>query len=107
MLANFALNQLRLDSSPLYECGYFGKGSARLLNEAHKKALMDLRPQMVSLAEVVPSMYAPSTIGNYYGDIYENKFETAVIAPLNTGTVNELAHTHIKPVMGLNPVPKL
>ena len=32
VLANFALNQLKLDSSPLYECGYFGKGSARLLN---------------------------------------------------------------------------
>ena len=62
---------------------------------------------MVSLAEVVPSMYAPSTIGNYYGDIYENQLETAFNAPLNTGAVNELVHTHIKPVIGLSPVPKL
>ena len=62
---------------------------------------------MIPLAEVTPSMHAPSTIGNYHGDIYENQFETAMSSPQNTGTVNELVHTHIKPVMGLNPVPKL
>ena len=44
VLANFASSQLKLDSSPLYECGFFGKGSARLLSQAHKQALVELRP---------------------------------------------------------------
>lgn len=44
VLANFATNQLKLDSSPLYECGFFGKGSAKLLSQAHKLALEELRP---------------------------------------------------------------
>ena len=62
---------------------------------------------MVPLCEIVPSMYIHSTIGNYYGDIYENQYETAVNSPLNTGKVPDLVHTHILPTMALNPVPKL
>ena len=44
VLANFALKQLSLDFSALYECGFFGPGSADLLNESYKKTLVDLRP---------------------------------------------------------------
>lgn len=31
----FALKQLQLDSEPLYEAGYFGKGSGRLLASSY------------------------------------------------------------------------
>ena len=107
VLANFAVNQLKLDLCPLYESGFFTAGSAGLLELALKQTLIDLRQNMVGLAEVVPSMLVSSTIGNYYGDIYENQYETALNSPLNTGVVPDLIHSHIKPTMALNPVPKL
>ena len=62
---------------------------------------------MIPLAELCPEGYAPTTIGNYYGDIYENQFETAQKSRLNTGTVPDLIYTHVKPVMALNAAPKL
>ena len=99
ILANFAIKQLQLDLSPLYECGFFGAGSADLVEEAYKQTLIDMRPQMIALSELCPEGYTPSTIGNYYGDIYENQFETAQNSRLNTGVVPELIHTHVKPVM--------
>jgi len=62
---------------------------------------------MVPLAELIPDFDEPSTIGNYYGDIYESQFETAQNSRLNTGTVPDLIFTHVKPTMALNPAPKL
>mmetsp|Transcript_27127 Transcript_27127/g.33702 ORF Transcript_27127/g.33702 Transcript_27127/m.33702 type:complete len:142 (+) Transcript_27127:1698-2123(+) len=106
-LANFGLKQLRLDLSPLYETGFLGAGSAQLVEDAYKQTLIDMRPQMIPLSELVPEGFMPSTIGNYYGDIYENQFETAQNSRLNRNGVPELVHTHIKPVMALNPAPKL
>ena len=107
VLANYALKQLSLDNRELYECGFFGPGSAELLDQAYKQTLTDLRPQMVPLAELIPDFDEPSTIGNYYGDIYESQFETAQNSRLNTGTVPDLIFTHVKPTMALNPAPKL
>lgn len=106
-LANFALKQLSTDCSSLYECGFFGAGSSDLLDESYKQTLVDLRPQMVPLAELCPDGSHPTTIGNYYGDIYENQFEVAKNSRLNTGIVPDIVHTHIKPVMAMNPPPKL
>lgn len=102
-MANFALKYLILDTAPLYECGFFRAGANDLLDTAYKKTLIDLRPDMIGLAEVIPEGAQPSTIGNEYGDIYENQFETAINSRLNSpnGQVPELYHTHIKPVMKL------
>ena len=70
--SNFALKQLSLDSVPLYETGFFGPGSNDLLEAAYKQNLTDLRPDMVGLSELNPvDGGLISTIGNYYGDIYE------------------------------------
>ena len=44
VLANYAIKQLQLDLSPLYESGFFGKGSADLVEQAYKQTLIDLRP---------------------------------------------------------------
>ena len=73
VFANFALKQIMSDVTPLYESGFFQPGtSSQLLEAAYDKTLTDLRPQMVSLAEIHPeSMNFPTTIGNKYGDIYE------------------------------------
>lgn len=74
---------------------------------ALKQNLIDLRPNMVSIAELLPDASIPSTIGNEYGDIYENQYETAKNSRLNTGETPEYYHTHIKPLMQMCPPPKL
>ena len=40
----FALKQLNLDYQSLYECGYFGQGSGRLLDLSYRGLLEKLRP---------------------------------------------------------------
>ena len=73
MIKLFAVNYLRIDSSDLYETGFFGAGSGKLLDAAFKKLLVDLRPQMIPLVEI-SSDYEKgllSAIGNKEGDIYE------------------------------------
>jgi len=69
----FALKQLQLSSQSLYEAGFFGKGSARLLADSYEHVLHQMRPQMVSIVEIFPKLaaFVPSSIGNAYGDIYE------------------------------------
>ena len=103
VLANFALKYLILDIAPLYECGFLGAGANDLLDAAYKKTLVDLRADMIGLVELLPEASHPSTIGNEYGDIYENQFDTAINSRMNnsSGQVPELYHTHIKPVMKL------
>lgn len=64
-----------MDSAPLYETGFFKRGSEGLLNESYKLALIELRPHMIPLIElnydsIVDNSYL-SSIGNEYGDIYE------------------------------------
>ena len=107
----FALKQLSIDYQSLYECGYFGQGSGRLLDLAYRGMLEELRPQMIPIVESFPESYdfVPSTIGNKYGDIYEMQFETARNSKLNHGVVTSLFETHMKPVMNLRKpqVPKL
>ena len=87
VLANFALKQLQIDVGSLYESGFFGPGSSDLLEGAYNKTLIDLRPQMIGLCELIPEANLPSTIGNEYGDIYETQFTTAQESRLNTGEV--------------------
>ena len=106
-MANYALKQLTLDSNLLYESGFFGRGSGDLLDQAYKQTLIDLRPNMIGLSELVPAANMPSTIGNEYGDIYECQFETAKNSSLNTGTVPDMYYSHIKPVMQMNTQAKL
>ena len=54
VFSNFALKQLSLDSVPLYETGFFGPGSSDLLDAAYNQTLIDLRPEMIGLAEINP-----------------------------------------------------
>lgn len=107
LFANFALKQLSLDCTSLYETGFFGPGSGDLLLAAYKQTLTEMRPNIIGLAELVPEGSYCSTIGNEYGDIYEKQFEVARSSRLNTGTVPDLYYTNIKPVMQMIPAPKL
>ena len=87
VFASFALKQLSLDPTPLYETGFFDASSVNLLSAAYKQTLIDLRPDMISLVELLPEGALCSTIGNKYGDIYEAQFETAKASRLNKGEV--------------------
>ena len=107
VLANFALKQLLIDNVDLYESGFFGPGSSDLLDAAYKQTLIDLRPQMIGLCELTPDGVV-SSIGNEYGDIYETQFNVAKESPMNNHDgVPDLYYTHMRPVMRMNPPPKL
>ena len=77
VFSNFALKQLLIDPMPLFEAGFFDASSGKLLEAAYKQTLVDLRPQMIGLVELVPDGGLKSTIGNEYGDIYMKQFEVA------------------------------
>ena len=81
----YALEELRRDSIPNYETGYFKAGTNDLLLEAMKKALDRIRPQMIPLVETfgIPDSMLVSCIGNSYGDIYETQLEWARNSRLN------------------------
>mgnify|MGYP001947347753 CR=1 FL=1 len=106
----FALKQLQLDSQSLYESGYFRAGSGRLLDEAYNAGIAAMRPQMVGFVEILPEVTRtlPTTIGNDYGDIYEQILDTAKASSMNPGHVPDWYHTHMKPVMTMRgPLAKL
>lgn len=69
----YALHELTQDSVALYETRFFPLGTARLILDAQKQLMVQLRPQMISLVEAFgyPDSILVSAIGNSYGDIYE------------------------------------
>ena len=81
----FAAHDLYYNCSSLFECGYFQKGHQTMLLDYLKSQFKVIRPQMLSLIEWygINDNILNSTIGNSYGDIYENQLETAVNSELN------------------------
>lgn len=97
----FALKQLQLESAPCFDTGFFGAGSNDLLNEAMKAALVELRPHMIPLVEIKVGNYdinALSSIGNEFGDIYENQLENAINSKLNEKPRPEYWESLMKPI---------
>ena len=95
----------------MLETGFLGKGSGKLMDQALKQLLTDLRPQMVPLVEVSDKFtdFTLSSIGNKYGDIYETQFECASSKknPLNKELVPSFYQTYQSEVMKMRPAPKL
>ena len=108
LLKIFAVKQLKNDCSDLYETGFFGAGSAKLLDAAHKKLLVDLRPHMIPLVEISPKAEGGmlSAIGNKEGDIYECMLDTAKSSTLNKNKVPTYYEEYMKPTMQMRR-PKL
>lgn len=73
VLKVYAVNQLMSENRGLYECGFFSTGSGRLLDDAFKSLLVELRPHMIPLVETMQMIdrVNDSAIGNKFGDIYE------------------------------------
>ncbi len=99
----FALKNLSTDSSACYETGFFGSGSNDLLLQTMKLALVELRPHMVCLTELnldeLYDMSHLSSIGNKWGDIYENQLEKAMNSKLNSKQKPDYWETLVKPIM--------
>jgi len=65
----------------LYETGYLGKGSVKLMNDSMDSLMLELRPHLIPILEMTglekEDSWNLSTIGNKYGDIYEAQLEVA------------------------------
>ena len=85
LIAMVGLHELKTDSAPLYECGYFSSGSHTVIEDALKIVYVKLRPYMVGLVECFERSdnSLTSAIGNSYGDIYETQLEWARGSRLN------------------------
>lgn len=97
----YALKLLTDDSQYLFETGFFSQGSSLLRDQAYKHLLVTLRPHMLGLVEFSPNLSSGqlSTIGNEYGDIYEQQLEVAKGSRLNKTEVPSYYETLIKPTM--------
>ena len=100
-LKTFALNQLSQDCNALFETGYFGRGATELLYDSLKDVLIQLRPQMVPLAEMVDTTWNQlhSAIGNYHGDIYEQLLDFAKTSRLNKTSIPPYYEEFMKPLI--------
>lgn len=89
----------------LYETGYFGAGSGRILNNAYNEQLRKIRPHVIPLVEgsektmEEEDCWNVSTIGNKYGDIYETQLEVSKNSRLNTGKPPAFYERLMKPII--------
>ena len=97
----WAIESLLQDSGPVFDAGFFGKGATHLLRKSLAEAVAKLRPQLVPLAEsfYAPDEWAPSVIGNSFGDIYELQLEMAKSSRLNEHEVPPYFNQLIKPIL--------
>lgn len=63
-----------INSTILYENGYFFKGHLTLVVDGLKEIFKLIRPYFIPLVEsfMISDVVLNSTIGNKYGDIYEH-----------------------------------
>ena len=108
MLKLVAIKMLMKDSEGLYETGFFGAGSSRLQTEGFKHLLIQMRPHMIPLVEDFPMLDTISTtIGNKWGDIYEQQLDFAKNSRLNKWKVPRYYESLMKPVMTHRKAPNL
>ena len=81
----FCLSILLADGACVYDSGFLAPGTFRTMQKAMERCVAELRPQFLSLAETPynPDHLTPSTIGNEFGDIYEQQLEYAQKSRLN------------------------
>ena len=89
---------------PIFDAGYLSPSSFKNLNEALDEVIKRLRPMLIPLAEAkcFAEIVMPSSIGNYYGDIYETQVEWAKDSSMNhldKDGVPPQWEEHIKPFL--------
>ena len=80
LAAIYALSQLKEDSGAVFASGFFYQDAHKNISLALDYLIAKIRPQLIPLAESTYSSdnYFPSSIGNYYGDIYETQLDWAM-----------------------------
>ena len=101
MIRLYGLHELQRDSANLYDCGYFTPQSKAKLTEEISNLYKEIRPQFISLIEAidVPDWSLNSSIGNSYGDTYEQQLQCA---RNNRWNKTDFAHgfkEHILPII--------
>jgi len=100
LLKVFALKQILSDSTGLYDSGFFGRGDSKLLEGALDAQLKVMRPQMISLVELVDdSSFNKTAAGNKYGDIYEMMLDYAKNSELNKDPIPSYYTEYMKPII--------
>lgn len=108
----FALKSLIDDCGAVFDSGYFSHSAFKNLKLALDIAIKRMRPHLIPLIESValPDELLPSSIGNSYGDIYEQQLELAKGSTLNLQDKDGIPsnfETFIKPFLHEEPKAKL
>jgi len=102
-----ALKSLSEDCGAVYAAGYFAPQGFDSVKEALDILVRKIRPHLVPLVETfaMPDEIIPSSIGNSYGDIYEQQLEWAMNSRLNKEDKNGVTanfEPYIKPFLHEN-----
>ena len=101
----YCLELMLEDGSALYDSGFLAPGSHRAMQKAMERCVAEFRPHLLNLAEshYLPDHMCPSTIGNEYGDIYEQQLEYAQKSRLNNEEVPHYFERLMKPILQAKP----
>ena len=104
----YALKSLVDDCGVVFDSGYFAASAHKNLKTALDQLIKKMRPHLIPLAESfsLPDFIFPSSIGNSYGDIYEQQLKWAMNSKLNLEDkdgVTDLFENYIKPFLHEEP----
>lgn len=106
-----AVKSLMDDCGPVFDSGFFAPSAWKHMQQALDILIQKTRPQMLPLAEIknYPDNLVVSSIGNKYGDIYEQQLEWAQDSRMNREDVGGIPpqwEGYIKPFLHENIEPK-
>ena len=80
-----ALKSLIEDCGAVFDAGFFAPSAFQNMKGALDILIKKMRPHLIPIMESfsVPDEIMPSSIGNSYGDIYEQQLEWAMNSRLN------------------------
>jgi hypothetical protein len=99
-----ALKSLVDDCGAVFDAGFFAPSAFGNMKSALDLLIKEMRHHLIPIMESfsVPDELMPSSIGNFYGDIYEQQLDWAMNSRLNKQDQGGLAKTfstYIKPFL--------
>ena len=81
----YALQSLVEDCGAVFDAGFFAPSAHKNLKSALDLMVRKMRPHLIPIMEcfAVPDEIMPTSIGNFYGDIYEQQLEWAKNSRMN------------------------
>ena len=104
ILKVYGLKQITEDMTGLFECGFFGRGSSKLILDAYDALLKEMRPHLVPLVELTDdSSYVKSAAGNHHGDIFDQMWGFVRNSKLNReNPIPTYYEKYMKPIIQSN-----